>query len=73
MKETRRETNIALVYQKEIIIIIINLSPSTCFTSECFDNEILWMLKKAICLPKNVWLKWKLPLEYKTYHNNTRI
>ena len=41
MKETRRETNIALVYQKEIIIIIINLSPSTCFTSECFDNEIL--------------------------------
>ena len=40
MKETRRETNIALVYQKEIIIII-SLSPSTCFTSKYFDNEIL--------------------------------
>ena len=40
MKETRTEKNIALVYQKEIIIII-NLSLSTCFTSEYFDNKIL--------------------------------
>ena len=28
-------------------IIIINFSLNTCFTSEYFDNEILWMLKRA--------------------------